>query len=61
MGQRSLHVVAKVYYGSYVKFYQGSMQYHSIAKVSQGSRGTMAPLAPCEPERVTTSNSQSSE
>jgi hypothetical protein len=37
------------------------MQYHSIAKVSGGSRGTTAPLAQCEPERVTTSNSHSSE
>jgi hypothetical protein len=29
------------------------MQYHSIAKVSWGSRGTMAPLAPCESGWVT--------
>jgi hypothetical protein len=34
---------------------------HSNAKVSRGSRGTMAPLAPCEPGRVTTSISHSSE
>jgi hypothetical protein len=26
---------------------------HNIVKVSRGSLGTMAPLAPCEPERVT--------
>jgi hypothetical protein len=30
------------------------MQYHSIAMVSWGSHGTMTPLAPCEPGRVTT-------
>jgi hypothetical protein len=36
-------------------------QYHSNAKVFRGSRGTMAPLAPCEPGRVTTPNSHSSE
>jgi hypothetical protein len=61
MAQRSLHVVTKVYYGSYVKLCQGSTQYHSIAKVSRGSRGTTAPLAPCEPGRVTTPNFHSSE
>jgi hypothetical protein len=37
------------------------MQYHSIAKVSRGSHGTTVPLAPCEPGRVTTPNSHSSE
>jgi hypothetical protein len=37
------------------------MQYHSIAKVSQGSHGTTAPLAPCEPEWVPTPISHSSE
>jgi hypothetical protein len=37
------------------------MQYHSIAKVSRGSHGTTAPLAPCEPRRVTTPISHSSE
>jgi hypothetical protein len=61
MAQRSLHVVAKVYYGSYAKLCQGSMQYHSITKVSQGSRSTMAPLAPCEPRWVITLNSHTSE
>jgi hypothetical protein len=61
MAQRSLHVITKVYYGSYVKFCQGSMQYHSIAKVFRASRHTTAPLAPCEPGRVTTPNSHSSE
>jgi hypothetical protein len=61
MAQRSLHAVTKVYYGLYAKLCQGSTQYHSIAKVSRGSRGTMSPLAPCEPGRVTTSNSHSSE
>jgi hypothetical protein len=40
---------------------QGSTQYHSIAKVSRGSCGTMASLAPCEPWRVTMSISHSSE
>jgi hypothetical protein len=54
MAQKSLHVVTKVYYGSYAKLCQGSMQYHSIAKVFRGSHGTTAPLAPCEPGRVTT-------
>jgi hypothetical protein len=61
MAQRSLHAVTKVYYGSYAKLCQGSTQYHSIAKVSWGSRGTTAPLAPCEPGRVTTSISHSNE
>jgi hypothetical protein len=37
------------------------MQYHSIAKVSRGSRGITAPLAPYEPEQVTTPNSHSFE
>jgi hypothetical protein len=37
------------------------MQYHSIAKVFWGSHGTTAPLAPCEPGRVTTPISHSSE
>jgi hypothetical protein len=37
------------------------MQYHSNAKVSRGSRDTTAPLAPCEPVRVTTPISHSSE
>jgi hypothetical protein len=60
MAQKSLHAVTKVYYGSYAKLCQGSMQYHSIAKVSRGSRGTTAPLAPCEPGRVTTPISYSS-
>jgi hypothetical protein len=36
-------------------------QYHSIAKVSWGSHGTTTPLTPCEPGRVTTPNSHSSE
>jgi hypothetical protein len=61
MAQRSLHAVTKVYYGSYVKLCQGSTQYHSIAKVSRGSRGTTTPLAPCDPGRVTTPNSHASE
>jgi hypothetical protein len=61
MAQRSLHVVTKVYYGSYAKLCQGSTQYCSIAKVSQGSHGTTAPLAPCEPGRVTMPISHSSE
>jgi hypothetical protein len=61
MAQRSLHTVTKVYYESYAKLCQGSTQYHSIAKVSWGSHGTMAPLAPCEPGRVTTPISYSSE
>jgi hypothetical protein len=53
MTQRSLHAVTKVYYGSYAKLCQGNTQYHSNAKVFQGSRGTMTPLALCEPGRVT--------
>jgi hypothetical protein len=61
MAQRSLHVVTKVYYGSYAKLCQGSTQYPSNAKVSWGSRSTMTPLALCEPERVTTPISHSSE
>jgi hypothetical protein len=61
MAQRSLHVVTKVYYGSYAKLCQGSTQYHSIAMVSRGSQGTTAPLAPCELGWVTTPNSHSSE
>jgi hypothetical protein len=61
MAQRSLYVITKVYYGSYAKLCQGSTQYHSIAKVSRGSRGTTAPLAPCEPGWVTMPNSYSSE
>jgi hypothetical protein len=61
MAQKSLHVVTKIYYGSYAKLCQGSMQYHSIAMVSRGSRGTMAPLAPCELGRVTTPTFHSSE
>jgi hypothetical protein len=61
MAQRSLHAVTKVYYLSYAKLCQGSTQYHSIAKVSQGSQGTMAPLAPCELGRVIMPNSHSSE
>jgi hypothetical protein len=43
------------------RFTMGRMQYHSIAKVSWDSRGTTAPLAPCEPSRVTTPNSHLSE
>jgi hypothetical protein len=35
MAQRSLHAITKVYYGSYAKLYQGSTQYHSIAKISR--------------------------
>jgi hypothetical protein len=61
MAQRSVHVITKVYYGSYAKLCQGSTQYHSIANVSRGSRGTTTPLAPCEPERVTTPIPHSSE
>jgi hypothetical protein len=61
MAHRSLHFITKVYYGSYAKLCQGSTQYHSIAKVSQGSHGTTAPLAPCERGWVTMSNSHSSE
>jgi hypothetical protein len=61
IAQRSLHAITKVYYGSYAKLCQGSMQYYSIAKVSQGSHGTTAPLAPCEPGRVTTPTSHSSD
>jgi hypothetical protein len=61
MAQRSLHVVTKVYYRLYAKLCQGSTQYHSIAKVSWGSRGTTTPLAQCEPGRVTTPISHSSE
>jgi hypothetical protein len=37
------------------------MQYYSNAKVSWHSCGTTTPLAPCEPGRVTTPNSHSSE
>jgi hypothetical protein len=47
--------------GRMPSFGQSNTQYHSIAKVSQGSYGTTAPLALCEPERVTTPNSHSSE
>jgi hypothetical protein len=61
MAQRSLHTAITVYYGSYAKLCQGSTQYQSIAKVSRGSHSTTAPLAPCEPGRVTTPNSHSSE
>jgi hypothetical protein len=61
MAQRSLHVITKVYYGSYAKLCEGSTQYHSVTNVSRGSRGTTAPLAPCEPGRVTTPNSHSSD
>jgi hypothetical protein len=61
MAQRSLHAVTKVYYRLYVKLCYDSTQYHSIAKVSRGSRGITAPLAPCEPRRVTTSISHSPE
>jgi hypothetical protein len=61
MAQRSLHAVTKVYYETYAKLCQGSTQYHSIAKVSRGSRGTTSPVAPCEPGRVTTPKSHSSE
>jgi hypothetical protein len=39
----------------------GSTQYHSNAKVSRGSHGTMAPLAPCETGWVTMPNSHSFE
>jgi hypothetical protein len=61
MAWRSLHAVTKVYYGSYAKLCQCSTQYHSIAKISRGSYGTTAPLAPCDPGRVTTPTSHSSE
>jgi hypothetical protein len=60
MAHRSLHAVTKVYYVSYAKLCQGSMQYHSIAKLSRGSHGTTTPLAPCEHGWVTTPNSHSS-
>jgi hypothetical protein len=40
---------------------QGSTQYHSIAKVSQGSHGTTAPLTLCEAGRVTMPYSHLSE
>jgi hypothetical protein len=49
MAQRSVHAVTKVYYRSYAKLSKGSTQYYSNAKVSQGSHGTTAPLAPYEP------------
>jgi hypothetical protein len=61
MAQISLHVVTKFYYGSYAKLYQGSTQYHNIAKVFWGSHDTMAPLVPCESGWVTTPTSHSSE
>jgi hypothetical protein len=61
MTQRSLHAITMVYYRSYVKLCQGSMQYHSIANISRGSHGTTTPLALCEPGRVTMLNSHSSE
>jgi hypothetical protein len=61
MAQKSLYVITKIYYGSYAKLCQGSIQYHSIVKVSRGSRGTTAPLAPCEHGRVTTPTFHSSE
>jgi hypothetical protein len=61
MAHRSLHVVTKVHYGSYAKLRQGSTQYHNIAKVSRGSHSITAPLAPCEPEWVTTPTSHTSE
>jgi hypothetical protein len=48
MAQRSLYVMTMVYYRLYAKLCYGSTQYHSIAKVSWSSRGTMAPLKPCE-------------
>jgi hypothetical protein len=61
MAQRSLYVVTKVYYGSYP----------GLAKVARGTiamlrfprvvHGTMVPLAPCEPRRVTTLIFHSSE
>jgi hypothetical protein len=52
MAQRSLHAVTKVYYRLYAKLCYDSTQYDSIAKVSRGSHGTTAPLAPCEFGRV---------
>jgi hypothetical protein len=61
MAQRSLHAVTNVYYVLFAKLCQGSTQYHSIAQVSRGSRSTTTPIAPCEPGRVTTPNSHSSE
>jgi hypothetical protein len=48
MAQRSLHVVTKVYYGLYVRI--PGVVYR-----------TTTPLAPCEPRRVTTPISHSSE
>jgi hypothetical protein len=61
MTQRSLHVITNVHYESYAKLCQCGTQYHSIAKVSQGSHGTTVPLAPCEIGWVTTPNSHSFE
>jgi hypothetical protein len=61
MAQRSLQAITKVYHGSYAKLCQGSTQYHIIAKVSWGSRGTTTPIAAYEPGWVTMSNSHSSE
>jgi hypothetical protein len=61
MAHRSPHAITKVYYELYAKLCQGSAQYYSIAKVSWGSHGITAPLASCEPGRVTTPNSHSSE
>jgi hypothetical protein len=60
MAQRSQHAITKVNYGSYAKLCQASTQYHNIAKLFQGSHGTTAPLAPCEPRWVTTPTSHSS-
>jgi hypothetical protein len=54
-------LLQKVYCRLYAKLCQVSTQYHSIAKVSQGSRGTTTSLAPCEPRWVTTPIFHSSE
>jgi hypothetical protein len=56
MAQRSIHAVTKVHYGSYAR-----LRHHSNDKVSSVVCGTTAHLAPCEPRRVTTPISHSSE
>jgi hypothetical protein len=61
MTQRSLHVIIKVYYGSYARLSEGSTRYHSNAKVSRGSTRYHGPSCTVWAEASNYANSHSSE
>jgi hypothetical protein len=52
-GPRSLHVVTKVYYGSYASLSLGSHGTLIVLRFLWVVHGTTAPLAPCGLGRIT--------